>query len=78
MYDNGRNSPFEEYATKKDTRTDLERFMEILIATLKDLHSMNKELKYLSWLKMIELKSKGMYTDEQMIKDFKDFELDGI
>jgi hypothetical protein len=78
MFDNGRHSPFEESVAKKDTRSDLERFSEILIATLKDLHSINKELKYMSWLKMIELKSKGMYTDEQMIKDFKDFELDGI
>jgi hypothetical protein len=57
---------------------DLDRFSELIIATLRDLHSVNKELKYLNWLKMIELKSKGIYTDEQMIKDFKDFELDGI
>ncbi len=74
MYDDYRNF----HGGEKKTRDDLDRFTELLIATLKDLHSINKELKYLSWLKMIELKSKGMYNDEQMIKDFKDFDLDGI
>ena len=69
-----RSSPF----AGNETQDQLERFTELVIATLKDMHSINKELKYLNWLKMVELKSKGIYSDEQMIKDFKDFELDGI
>lgn len=55
---------------------DLGEFVEVIITALRDLRAMSKELKYSNWLKMIELKSQGLYDHQQMAEDFKHFGLE--
>jgi len=56
--------------------SDISQLVEIMISAIRDLKSMSKELKYSNWLKMIELKSKGLYDHKQMAEDFKHFGLE--
>jgi hypothetical protein len=55
---------------------DLDGLTEFLLTALKNLGSINKELKYSNWLKMIELKSKGIYDEDQLKQDMKHFGLE--
>ena len=55
---------------------DLAVFSELILQVLKDLGSINKELKYSNWLRVIELKSSGLYDECQMREDFKQFGLE--
>ncbi|MHC4598835.1 MAG: hypothetical protein ACYS47_07515 [Planctomycetota bacterium] len=55
---------------------DLDGLAEYLLTALRKLGSINKELKYSNWLKMIELKSKGIYDENQLKQDMKHFGLE--
>lgn len=55
---------------------DLDGLTEILLDAMKNLGSINKELKYSNWLKMIELKSKGLYDENQLRQDMNHFGLE--
>ncbi|MHC5079742.1 MAG: hypothetical protein ACYTHN_12030 [Planctomycetota bacterium] len=55
---------------------DYDGLAEFLLNTLRNLHSINKELKYSNWLKMIELKAKGLYDEAQLKQDLRHFGLE--
>jgi hypothetical protein len=55
---------------------DLSAFVELVLQVLRDLHAIHKEVKYSNWLKLIELKSNGLYDECRMKDDFKHFGLE--
>ena len=55
---------------------DLDGLADLILNALKDLKSINKELKYSNWLKLIELKSQGLYDHKQLKEDVEHFGLD--
>jgi len=62
------SSPFPDH--------DITALAEMLLKAIQDLGSIQKELKYSNWLKMIELKSKGLYDENQLRQDMNHFGLE--
>ena len=56
--------------------SDIDGLVTILMKAIRDLGSINKELKYSNWLKMIELKANGLYDEDQLKQDLKHFGLE--
>jgi hypothetical protein len=57
-------------------KNDLNVFAELVLQLLRHLGSINKELKYANYLRVIELKSAGLYDDDQLREDVKQFGLE--
>jgi hypothetical protein len=55
---------------------ELAVFAEVILQVLRDLASIRREIQYSNWLKVIELKSNGLYDDEKMRDDLKQFRLE--
>jgi hypothetical protein len=55
---------------------DFSGLADLLLKAIQDLGAMQKELKYSNWLKMIELKAKGLYDEDQLRKDLQHFGLE--